>query len=36
MLLFQKIEQVSAVMLVDDVEIIVSRILKENWVKKRF
>jgi hypothetical protein len=23
-------------MLVDDVEIIVSRILKENWVKKRF
>jgi DNA repair exonuclease SbcCD ATPase subunit len=31
-----KIEhEVSAVMLVDDVEIIVSRILKENWVKKR-
>jgi hypothetical protein len=36
MLLFQIEHEVSAVMLVDDVEIIVSRILKENWVKKRF
>jgi hypothetical protein len=35
MLLYPKIEhEVSAVMLVDDVEIIVSRILKENCLKR--